>query len=533
MADPDSGGVMDRKGNWDWIPELIAFLAIYGVLLIFYRPGLILSSTTTSGGDTGAYHYPMQVLIKDLLPHFRVTGWAPGWYAGMPMFTFYFPFPFLLIATLQWMIPYQVAFKIVTVLGVFALPAVAYFLGRFLRIRRPYPILAAVFALGFLFMLSYSIYGGNVLSTLAGEFSYMLSFAVCFMFLGTLNRGMERGSRFDWLFVVNCLLVFVIVLSHIVTTFVLVFLVWGLLLVHRERRAFLYLAGVGAVGFALTAFWSIPFLADLEWSARMVWPQLHSLRDLLPAPFLPVAVLGLVGMAYAAAKKDTRVVPLAWVTFVSLVLIYVLPNGRLWNARVMPFFWFSFYLWAAYAFIWFVRPFAAVLRALFRVSGIMAARIYVPLVAVVLGAAVLLTSQTTVVRMELQAIGKAFGVDQQAAEKLANETPAAVIQWNYTGFEGKPVYNEYRQINDFIASLPPGRVMVEHSETIEEFGTGRAFELIPYWTGLDAGGGQGWLRPPWRERSWNRPSRLRSTSSTRRSCPKRRATRSPASNTRR
>jgi len=495
MRDPNSGNRASGKRVWDWIPTLVAFLAIYTVLFILYRPNLLFSLTTTAGGDTGAYHYPMQVLMKDLLPHFKVTGWAPGWYAGMPMFTFYFPFAFLLIAVLHWIIPYQIAFKIVTVLGVFALPVVAYFFARFFRIRRPYPTLAAVFALGFLFMLTYSIYGGNVLSTLAGEFSYMLSFSCSFLFLGTMYKGMERGSRFDRLFVVNCLLLLLIVLSHIVTTFVLAFLVWGLLLVHRQRRALLYLAGVGAVGFALSAFWSIPFLVDLQWSAKMVWPQLHSLHDLLPAAFLPVAGLGLIGMAYAAVKKGAGLVPLMWMTFVSLVLIYALPNGRLWNARVMPFFWFFLFIWAAYAVLWLIGPFSRVFHSLFRVSAATAARICVSVVAVLLGLVVILTSQTTVVRLELQAVGGALGMDRGVASKLAAETPAAVIEWDYSGFEGKLTYEEYRQMNDFIASLPPGRVMVEHSQRIEEFGTDRAFELIPYWTELDANQGNGVAQP--------------------------------------
>ena len=467
MRDPDYEDLVGRKGIWDWIPTVIAFLAIYAVLFVFYTPNLLFSLTTTAGGDTGAYHYPMQVLIQDLLPHFKLTGWAPGWYAGMPMFTFYFPFPFLVIAALQWIIPYQIAFKLVTVLGVFLLPLFAYSFARLLRIRRPYPVLAAVFALLFLFLQSYTIYGGNVLSTLAGEFSYMLSFALCFLFLGTMSKGMERGAKFDWLFLINCLLVLVIVLSHIVTTFVLVFLVWGLLLVHWRRRALVYLLSVGAVGFALTAFWSVPFLVDLKWSAKMAWTQLHSIHALLPTAVLPVAGLALVGMAYALARKDRRVLLLAWITFVSLVLIYVLPNGRLWNARVMPFFWFSLYLWAAYATLWLIRPFSVVIVDLFHVKEVTAKRVYVPLVAVALGAVVILTSNTA----------------------------AAWITWNYTGYQGKATYSQYQQINNFIASLPPGRVMVEHSSTINDFGTERAFELIPYWTELDAENGNGIAQP--------------------------------------
>ena len=91
-------------------------------------------------------------------------------------------------------------------------------------------------------------------------------------------------------------------------------------------------------------------------------------------------------MAYALARKDRRVLLLAWITFVSLVLIYALPNGRLWNARVMPFFWFSLYLWAAYATLWLIRPFSVVIVDLFHVKEVTAKRVYVPLVAVALGA---------------------------------------------------------------------------------------------------------------------------------------------------
>ncbi len=124
------GRTWSRRGtSGTGSPPSSAFLIIYTILFIFYKPNLLFSLTTTAGGDTGAHHYPAQYLIQELLPHFRLTGWAPGWYAGMPMLTFYFPFPFLLIAILNWFLPYLLAFKIVTVLGVFALP------GHGLRVR--------------------------------------------------------------------------------------------------------------------------------------------------------------------------------------------------------------------------------------------------------------------------------------------------------------------------------------------------------------------------------------------------------------
>lgn len=441
---------------WDWVPTLVAFLAIYTVLFIFYKPGLLFSLTTTAGGDTGAHHYPAQYLIHELLPRLQLTGWAPGWYAGMPMLTFYFPFPFLLIAIFDWILPYQLAFKLVTVLGVFGLPAAAYAMGRLWRVRRPFPTVAAVFALVFLLMESYSIYGGNILSTLAGEFGYMLSFSLVFLLLGTVYRGMEK-PRFNMLFVLNCLILMALVLSHIVTTFVLVFIIPGLLLVNPRWRSLGYLAAVAVVGFCLSAFWSVPFAADLQWTAHMQWDQLHSIKDLVPPQLLPVAALGVIGMAYGIARKEKRLLPLAWITIMTLILFWVVPSGRLWNARILPFFYFSIHLWAAYGATWFIRPFTVMVRDLFRARGRIARRVYVPVVAIVLGAVIVITSTTA----------------------------AGWIKWNYSGYEGKASYPQYKQILDFLDTLTPGRVMVEHSQKIDEFGTPRAFEIIPYWTKLD------------------------------------------------
>src|SRR5665811_2144658 len=99
----------------------------------------------------------------------------------------------LMIAIFNFVLPYGVSFKLATVLGVFLLPLAAYLLGKLFRFREPFPLLAAVMSLAFLFSESFSIYGGNILSTLAGEFGYSLAFALIFIFLGTLYRGMERG----------------------------------------------------------------------------------------------------------------------------------------------------------------------------------------------------------------------------------------------------------------------------------------------------------------------------------------------------
>ncbi len=452
---PAREDLVEKGDLWDWIPTLVAFLIIYAVLFVFYKPNLLFSLTTTAGGDTGAHHYPAQYLIQELLPHFRLTGWAPGWYAGMPMLTFYFPFPFLLIAIFNWFLPYTLAFKLVTVLGVFALPWTAYAFGRLFRIRRPFPVIAAVFAVVMLLMESYSIYGGNVLSTLAGEFGYMLSFSLVFLWLGTMYRGMEK-PKLNMFFVLNCLILMALVLSHIVPTIVLVVVSPGLLLVNFRWRSLVYLAAVAAIGFFLSAFWSIPFAANLQWTAHMAWDQL-GWEGLGGWWLAPVGVPAIVGFLFAVAKREKRLLPLLWMSLVVFILYWILPSGRLWNARVVPFWYMSIHLWAAYGISWMVRPFTVWFHDLFDAKGITARRMYTPLVALVLLVVVILTSHTAM----------------------------GWIKWNYSGYEGKQNWSQYQEINNYLNTLGGGqRVMVEHNSKIDEFGTPRAFEIIPYWTNM-------------------------------------------------
>ncbi len=470
------------------------------------------------------------------MPHGKLTGWAPGWYAGMPMLTFYFPLPFLIIAILDLIMPYTVAFKLGTALGVFLLPVTVYSLGRLLRIRKPYPVVAAVMATAFLLMEKsgtglYSIYGGNILSTLAGEFGYMLSFALMALFLGSMYRGMEK-PRVNMLFVANCVLLMALALSHIVTTIILVFTVPGLLLPFLFRireegpkavlKPLAYLAAVGLIGFCLTAFWSIPFAANMKWTAGMEWDQLAVLgagvplgaqialtvvgaiglvvtlslgvfayrtgRRVLPFvggpvavtltvlalimlpflsslliprtwQFLTVFILGIIGMAYAVARGERRLLPLAWLTFIAFVMYAVMPDGKaLWNGRLLSFWYFSFYLWAAYAVTWLLRSFMTMFWDLLGLRTRITRRIYVPLMALLV---VVVTGATSTVA-------------------------GGWIQWNYLGYEAKAAWPEYRAILDYIDTLPKNsRVMIEHGDKINEFGTPRAFEIIPYWTQAD------------------------------------------------
>src|SRR5207245_7935821 len=157
-------------------PETLVTIAVLAAAVVFVfvqlQPHLLFTNNTPAGGDMGAHVWGPAFLRDHLLPHGRLSGWAPDWYAGFPALTFYFPLPSLLIVLLGLVLPYGVAFKLVTVLGVLSLPVCAYAFGRLSGMTFHGPALLGVATVPFLFERFFTIYGGNIPSTLAGEFGF-------------------------------------------------------------------------------------------------------------------------------------------------------------------------------------------------------------------------------------------------------------------------------------------------------------------------------------------------------------------------
>src|SRR4051794_36066411 len=154
------------------IVDVAVVLAVTGFVLGQLGLGHVLENTTIAGGDTGAHVWGPAFLRDHILPHFRLSGWTPDWYDGFPAYQFYMVVPALFVVVLNegihgwaaivpaliaavlafqaWRaqprsllrrglivaaiavavigigMPYDVAFKVVTIVGVLALPAAAY-----------------------------------------------------------------------------------------------------------------------------------------------------------------------------------------------------------------------------------------------------------------------------------------------------------------------------------------------------------------------------------------------------------------------
>ena len=116
-----------------------------------HSPALLIA-TPPPGGYMGSHVLLPQLLRVSLLPSGQLFGWSNTWYAGFPALYFYFPVPALVTVLLDVLTPYCVAFKLVTITGLVALPTATHFLVLWLGCSRLVPPLAAVAGASFVFM---------------------------------------------------------------------------------------------------------------------------------------------------------------------------------------------------------------------------------------------------------------------------------------------------------------------------------------------------------------------------------------------
>jgi hypothetical protein len=445
-----------RRKLYNALSLLIVFVIIYVMLFVCFPPNLVFSSTTTNGGDTGAHVYIEKFFVDELFPHFKMTGWSMGWFAGMPMLTFYFPLPYFFMAILSKIIGLNIAFKLVTILGSLILPITLYYFGKLFRLEYPYPELASIVGLAFLYMKSFTIYGGNFLGTFAGEFSYSISFALIFLFLGTLYRGIER-EKFDWLCVISSIILCCIVLTHLITVIALLIIVPSIFLMKRNWKSARYIIAVFVVGFFISAFWSLPFVLNIKWTPSMEWSNIKSIKELLPLEIIPALTLGAVGAFFAILKKDKRMITVIWSIVVIVSIFFTWSGGRFYNARLLPFIFIFVYLLAAYGLMnlyWILITSLSSLKVRRKIF-IVIVFAFIPLIALATSASII--------------AGRPLG--------------PAWARHNYTGYESKADWKLYDQLMKYLDTLPTGRVMFEFDKKIiEKFGTPRSFELIPFWT---------------------------------------------------
>lgn len=509
--------IIQRPSNWlnsPWPTErIVQYLTaliivggcIFAVLQVVHLD-LVFTNNTPTGGDMGA-HVMAPVYLRDhLLPNGQISGWSNYWYNGFPIYRYYMVIPALMMVALNVVFPYGIAFKIVAILGLVTLPFCTWAFGRLARFRYPIPELMALGSLVFLFDESFSIYGGNVKSTMAGEFSFSIALSFAMLGLGLFAKGLETGKFRNW----SAVLLALAMLSHgIVLLFVMlaVALMW---LVWMDWTRFKYgltvFVGIGL----LVSFWVLPFLSTTDYMTDMKYGGRpdgvnDSFWDMFfPwTPFLDIVVSGfaLLGFVTSIVRRHLNGAWLGVLCIALMAATYLaqdsLPGvGLLWNPRILPFLYLMRLL----------LMMVGIVDLVYFVTRSLKGRSLSIKETWVTGAAIAGVVGLLIMSMELFLFrnfpGAEVKSDGRYSLSFGNWTPIALsptssdalsdgwTSYNFNGYEGRPAYPEYKALvetmadlgNDPTAELGCGRAVWENNGQNGQYGTTMALMLLPHWT---------------------------------------------------
>ncbi|MDY7102868.1 MAG: 6-pyruvoyl-tetrahydropterin synthase-related protein [Actinomycetota bacterium] len=486
---------------------IVACAVVFTVLQL--QPGLLVASTTPAGGDMGAHVWGPAFLRDELLPRFRLSGWAPDWYAGFPAYQFYMVIPSLAILALDLVLPYGIAFKLITVSGVVLMPVAGWFLGRKAGLAFPGPALLSLGVLPFLFDTTFTIWGGNIASTLAGEFAFSISLCLALVYLGLLFDGVRTGRHRALTAVVLAL----VALCHLIPAVLAVVATVVILALHLGRRQIWWVLTVGVTGVALSAFWVLPFLGRTAYLNDMGWEKRTDYQELLlrGGTLWPVVlVLAGVGLVLSVLRRERVGLFLGATSLVLAGLTIALPQGRLWNARVVPFYYLCLYLLAALGVALLIQFLPLIVQALSTFSARRRAagpdggdgpvaehaapgdELDRPFK--LIASAVALLAVVVMVGLPLGALpGTQRVVTEDGGVRyrwLGLEDDSSFVtswaRWNYSGYERKDSYPEYYGIVTLMDEIGRdngcGRAMWEYDSALDQYGTPMALMLLPHWT---------------------------------------------------
>ncbi len=433
-------------------------------------------------------------------------------------------------ATLLVGLPYGVAFKLVSVSGLVTFPLAAWLMGRLAGSPEPIPSFLALGAFVFLFDTNFTIYGGNITSTLAGEFAFSISLCLTLLAVGLALRGMDRRH---WM-ARSAVVVALVALCHVIPVF---FLIPALMLatlsdgVSTARTWMLagsvalalvpvafadgtglavkvlallavvvvfvaaaagdatifaryrWLLVVGPVAMAVSAFWLLPFYLREPYFNDMGWERLDEVGPpMLTVPMklaLPIAAVGVV-LAYAARERIGMI--FGGLALLSAGAVANLGEGPLWNARLLPFYYLSVYFCAAVGVAMVVRSVGAL------AAGDLE-RPAPPVVALSSVAALLAVFVAVAMPLRLMPLGAVTDEGKYEWLVFTNSARSNVpswAAWNYSGYERKESYREYHDVVSEMARVGEvdgcGRAMWEYSKELDRYGTPMALMLLPHWT---------------------------------------------------
>ena len=463
--------------------DLFIKVALGSLLIIFLRVELVFSDLLPTGGDMGAHIVPTKFFVSELFNNFKLRGWSQDWFAGYPLYYFYFPLPPIIAGLFNFIFPFSISFKAMVLLSQVLLVISIEMIMR--KNAKQFSFYG--FGAGLIYLLteSFTIFGGNLASSLAGQYSYTYAIAfanlsIFYLLKSEHKYSTEIASVFIGLSLLSHLIPFLIYLPIFAFNFVK-----SSTKIYKKISSFLLFLFI-SVKFSISLF------LNIEFTTNMTYTPYTQVSDLVKSDILPFAIGAVIYIVSSNKKAFLKTFSgfEIYLIFISIGLFFYGPESALWNGRVVPFFnlgivilffnlldldiknltkkiqgklpWLLFFL--------FINSYLMYLY--FSKWGNTYATTTVTLVVIILILAVIsIKSENYLIYTTL--VSLSFATLSYLPHWL---------NWNFTGYESKSSWTDITTLYAGLNELEPGRIMWEPNSDLNKYGTPMVLMTIPMFT---------------------------------------------------
>ena len=463
--------------------NLFVRVALGSLLLIFLRIELVFSDLLPTGGDMGAHIVPTKFFVTELFNNFKLSGWSQDWFAGYPVYYFYFPLPPIITSLLNFLFPFSISFKTMVLISqVLLVVSIEMLMRKKSKVFSFYG-----FGVGLLYLLteSFTIFGGNLASSLAGQYSFTYSIA-----FGNLSIFYLVKSKYKFSMEIAALLIGLSALSHLIPFMIYlpIFAFYFLksdAKIYKKISAFLFFLFI-AIRFSISLF------LNLEFTTNMTYTPYTQLSDLIKSDVLPF-VLGVVIYIFTNMSKTSLKAISGFAIYLLSISIYLFfygPESALWNGRIVPFFNLGIII------LFFNLLHVDIKNLTKKIQGK-----YPLLLFILLTNSYFMylyyskwgnTYSTTTISVILIVLFM-FLISTNSENFLIYTTLVSLtfgtlsylphwLNWNFSGYESKNNWADITTLYEGLDTLEPGRIMWEPNSDLNKYGTPMVLMTIPMFT---------------------------------------------------
>ena len=457
----------------------------YLLVILILRIDLVFLNTMPTGGDMGAHVVPIKFFIDNFITNFKINGWSNDWFAGYPLYYFYFPLPAVITFILNLFFTYSIAFKLMVIGSILI---TIYSFEKLLRkSNEKFSIFGFIAGLTYVLTESFTIYGGNLASTLAGQFSFTYSIAFANLAIAVITKSNNKNKH-----VISAVFLACSLLSHLIP-----FIIYGAIYLFfwiKTKNTKIEKFSSLLIFSALTVRFTTSLIANLEFTTNMSYTPYTKLSDLIKsdiAPFIVISLLIILINFKDIFRHKTVSLFECFILISSVLLYFFVPEGALWNGRVVSFFNLG-------VIVLFFKLFENSMNDIFRYEqGELVLKV---LSLIILIAYLINFSQKwnidnykiflypIVILFFIGAIY--FYISTANLFKLAFTASVIFtisflpywVSWNFNGYENKDQWTDIEKLYSNLNELPPGRIMWEPNSDLNKYGTPMVLMTIPLYT---------------------------------------------------